>query len=151
MGGILLKGREEMAVTAPARFDHGIGRRMKRRRKLWSKICITAVAGGAERLRKYDMIFDLLHAVKVHSDWQQPSSGLVHDFLHVDDWNSREYDPVSWVFENAWHQNVEPKWDPFAAVLNAEAPTARYTHFLVTGPTLNPRNRISISGCSPLH
>ena len=71
------------------------------------------------------MVLDLLHAVSVHADWQLPTAGFAHSLLHFDDWGSREYDPVAWVFENAWHENVKPAWDPVVAVLNAKAPTLR--------------------------
>ncbi len=71
------------------------------------------------------MVFDLLHAVSVHADWQLPSEGLAHNFLHFDDWGSREYDPVARVFEDAWHDNPKPIWDPLVAMLGAEAPTLR--------------------------
>ena len=86
---------------------------------------VTLTAGQGDVVRKYDIVLDLLQAALIHADWQLPKSGPGHDLLHLDDWVPREYDPVAWVFEHAWHGNVEYKWDPLVAAFGATAPTAR--------------------------
>jgi len=71
------------------------------------------------------MVFSLLHDTLVHADWPLPTSGPAYDLLHLDGWGDREHDPVAWVFEHAWHGNVQYKWDPLVAAFNATAPTGR--------------------------
>lgn len=76
-----------------------------------------ADAGEEDELEKYDVVLGLVHQMLMHADWQL-------DML--EDWGAAAYDPVAWVFENAWHGQVKYKWDPLVAAFGMKAPTARY-------------------------
>lgn len=76
-------------------------------------------------MKKYDMVWDLFKAMAMHADWELPVSGFAHDVLHLDEWGSRDADPIGWVLEHAWHNNAAHQWDPLTAAFNLTASTLR--------------------------